>query len=230
MLENFLKTHPPRLKCKSDPLITQNWKQYVKRKVLSLGLDLVQQQRLASFTVEGDTGKWWYRVWIQHEKKHGTQEELETTFDRQCISDMVYDLKRQELVNLKQGSTSVIEYGQHFVSLASFIIDLHLPDSMPTKMFEDRLSLHIRDRVSLYGLRKFRDMVEATLIAERNKTEAQKSYETHNQLRAQIEEQIRGKKPTSNQASRQRIGVTRDKGHVLRDREGMILIQQATQF
>lgn len=62
----------------------------------------------------------------------------------------------------------MIEYEQWFVSLASFVSYLPLPDSMLVKIYEGHLSLSIRGRVSYQGLRCFKDVVETTLIAKRS--------------------------------------------------------------
>lgn len=50
---------------------------------------------------------------------------------------------------------------------ASFVVDLYLPDNMMAKMFENILIPHISGMISIQRLRKFRDIVEVTLIAER---------------------------------------------------------------
>lgn len=61
----------------------------------------------------------------------------------------MYDLKRHELINLEQGSQLVAEYKQKFVSLASFVVDLHVLNSMLVKMFEDHSTPSLKDRVSV---------------------------------------------------------------------------------
>lgn len=48
--------------------------------------------------------------------------------------------------------------------MVSFVVDLHLPNSMLAKIFKDRLISSIRDRVSMQRLRRFKDVVEAALI------------------------------------------------------------------
>lgn len=68
------------------------------------------------------------------------------------------------------------------MALKSFVADLYLPDSILVKMFEDWLSPHIKDKVYAQRLRKFKDIIEATLVVEQNQTEVQKSRETHSQL------------------------------------------------
>lgn len=85
--------------------------------------------------------------------------EFETTFDRKYITDTIYDLKRYELLNMEQGSMSATEYEQHFVLLATFVVDMHLLDNMLAKMFEECLSLRIRDKVSMQRLRKHKDVL-----------------------------------------------------------------------
>lgn len=70
--------------------------------------------------------------------------DFETTFDRQYITDMMHDLKGQELMNLELGNMSVIEYEVRFVWIASFVVDLHLPNNIMAKIVEEHLTPHIR--------------------------------------------------------------------------------------
>lgn len=63
---------------------------------------------------------------------------------------------------------SFADYEHRFISIASFVADLHLVDIMLANMFEDRLNSRIKGMVSVKRLKKFKDRVEATLIAERN--------------------------------------------------------------
>lgn len=67
-----------------------------------------------------------------------------------------------------QGSISVNDYEQYFVSLTSFVANLHLWGSTHDKMFKDMLNPSIRGMVSIQWLWKFRDVIEAKLITERN--------------------------------------------------------------
>lgn len=56
MLESFLRTNPPRFHRENDAMVAQRWKHNVKNRAMILGADLVQMYRLASFTLEGNTG------------------------------------------------------------------------------------------------------------------------------------------------------------------------------
>lgn len=49
----------------------------------------------------------------------------------------MYNPKGQEAMNLEQGSLLISKYEQIFVSLPIFVPNLHLPNSILTKIFED---------------------------------------------------------------------------------------------
>lgn len=89
-------------------------------------------------------------LWTKYQKIHGTWQEFEATFYKQYIIDMVCNLKKYELVNLEYGSMSIVDYEQRFVS---FVVDLHLLDSILAKIFEDKLSPCIRGCYLFRGLR-----------------------------------------------------------------------------
>lgn len=129
-------TNPPKFWGENDAVIAQNLKHCVKRRALSLGAYPIQMKWLASFTLEGNDGKWWDVIWLYDQKMNGTWTELETAFDQQYISDTKKDLKRQEFLNLEQGSMFVIEYEQWFFSLLAFVSHLHLTDDVMAKMFK----------------------------------------------------------------------------------------------
>lgn len=133
-------------------------------------------------------------------------------------SNTVYGLKRQEMLNLEHGSMSVTEYEHHFVLLSTFVDDLHLIDNILAKMFEDYVSQHIRDKILVQILKKFRDMVKLALIAKRNQTKGHKSRKTYSLMRVQIEEHIKDKKSTTDQGIIQRLrGIKRERSNSKRE-------------
>ncbi len=47
-----------------------------------MDIDSVQRQRLASFYLEGATGKWWDGIWTEEKKLTATWEEFKEIFDK----------------------------------------------------------------------------------------------------------------------------------------------------
>lgn len=62
-------------------------------------------------------------------------------------------------MNLRLGDMSGVEYEQRFMTLASFVTDVNLPESMLAKIFEDRLKSCIKGQVSVQRLRRLRDVI-----------------------------------------------------------------------
>lgn len=133
-------------------------------------------QKFSSFTLQGDVGKLWDVIWTDDQKQHCTWYDFEYIFDRQYISDIINDLKRQIVQNLEQGGMTVSEYEIQFLSLSTFIFHLYLSDEVLVKMFKDRLYPQIRGLVAVHCLKMLRDVVEAALITDRGRSETQRSY------------------------------------------------------
>lgn len=64
----------------------QQQKLDMRYKSSSLGADEVRQQRLATFTLKGDTCKLWDKIQTDEQKVRVAWVEFEATFDQQCIT------------------------------------------------------------------------------------------------------------------------------------------------
>ena len=83
------------------------------------------------------------------------------------LSDTVRHAKAQEFLELKQGTTFVMDYVARFTELARFANDCMATDMAKVKRFENGLKLFIRSRIVGLRLKDMDSMVGIALTIER---------------------------------------------------------------
>lgn len=127
MLKQFEDLKPNVFTGKSDNISTEYWKKDFKKKMLQMDVTSIQRQRLASFYLEGATGKQWDVVWIIDRKLIATWEEFKKVFDRQFIYALEKAIKKSKLIKLTQGDLFMDEYENKLRSLLAFTDGVVLP-------------------------------------------------------------------------------------------------------
>ena len=120
IVERYLKLGALEFPGGSDPLVADKWKRDVGNILNLMGVDGVQRQRLAAFSLKGDASKWYKAYFAEEERSTVTWEEFLRKFDQQFISPAARAGKEAELLNLEQGDLSVATYEGRFVSLCNF--------------------------------------------------------------------------------------------------------------
>ena len=59
LVERYQKLRAPEFSRGSDPLVVDNWKEDVGNILDLMGVDPIQRQRLAAFSLKGDASKWY---------------------------------------------------------------------------------------------------------------------------------------------------------------------------
>ena len=63
IIERYLELGAPKFSGSVDPLVADKWKEDVSKVLSLMGVDRVQKQRLAAFSLKGDASKW-YKVYF----------------------------------------------------------------------------------------------------------------------------------------------------------------------
>ena len=79
----------------------------------------------------------------------------------------VRQTKAREFLELKQGTTTVMEYVTKFIELARFADDYVATDMAKVRKFEDHLKLSIRGKIVGSFLQDMDSMVRTTMAIER---------------------------------------------------------------
>ena len=86
-----------------DPLVADKWKEDVGSILDLMGIDPVQRQRLAAFSLRGDAGRWYRLQFTEEERLTIAWDQFISRFDRQFISSAARTGKEPELLSLEQG-------------------------------------------------------------------------------------------------------------------------------
>ena len=107
--------------------------------------------RLAAFQVEGEAQVWWRWAKTSRDLEVMTWAEFQELFMGKYFLETARHAKAQEFLELKQGTTAMMDYEAIFTELARFADDYVATDLAKVRRFENGLKLSIRTRI--VGLR-----------------------------------------------------------------------------
>ena len=125
--------------------------------------------RVAAFQLEGEAQVWWNWEKTSKDLEAMTWAEFQELFMGKYFSNTARHVKAQELLELKQGTVTVIEYMARFTELAHFADDYVATDMVNVRRFENGLKLPIRGRIVGFRLQDMDSMVGTALIIERER-------------------------------------------------------------
>ena len=120
LVERYQKLRAPEFSGGSDPLVADKWKEDVGNILDLMGVDPIQRQRLAAFSLKGDANKWYRAQFSAADRLTIGWDEFLWRFDLQFISSAAKAGKEAELLRLEQGEMSVAEYESKFTRLLHF--------------------------------------------------------------------------------------------------------------
>ena len=92
----------PEFQGSPDPLAAHKWKEDVSNILDILGVDSVQKQRLASYSLKGDSGRWYRLQFTPDQRMTLTWEDFIYFFDENYISSMAKARREAKLSRLEQ--------------------------------------------------------------------------------------------------------------------------------
>ena len=150
-LQRFKGHHPLTFKGGGDSIIADHWFQQVEKILEAMEITSdATQIRLMTFQLEGESQVWWDWVKASRELEAMAWEEFHRLFMEKCFSTSARHEKSRELLELRQGTMTVLEYVAKFNELACFVNDYVATYMAKVRKFEDGLKLSIR--VKIIGL------------------------------------------------------------------------------
>ena len=125
--------------------------------------------RLAAFQLEGEAQVWWKWARTSRDLEAMTWAEFQELFMGKYFPDTARHAKAQEFLELKQGTTNVMEYVARFTELARFADDYVATDMAKVRRFKNGLKLSIRGKIVGLRLQDMDSMVGTALTIERER-------------------------------------------------------------
>ena len=123
--------------------------------------------RLATFQLEGKSQVWWDWIKALRDLETMTWGEFRELFMSKFFPASARHAKAREFLELKQGSTTVLEYLAKFTELARFGDDYVAIDMAKVRKFKDGLKLCIRGKIVGFLLQDMDSMVRTAMAIER---------------------------------------------------------------
>ena len=148
-------------------MVTDHWFMKVEKVLEAMEITSdTTRIRLATFQLESETQVWWNWAKTSRDLEAMTGEEFQELFMGKYFPDTARHEKAQVFLELKQGTTTVIEYVARFTELARFADDYVATDLAKVRRFENGLRLSIRGRIVGLRLQDMDFMVGTTMTIE----------------------------------------------------------------
>jgi hypothetical protein len=105
-----------------------------------------------------------------------TWERFQELFRAHHIPDSLMERKREEFINLKQGSSSVLAYSKEFMELSRYAGDEISTDAKMQRRFRGGLQPTLKFQISLLSCNNFEELVNLAIKAESGSQEFERSF------------------------------------------------------
>ena len=164
-LQRFRAYHPPTFTGEGDPMVADHWFMQIENVLEAMKITSdTTRIKLAAFQLEGESRVWWRWVRTSRDLEVMTWAEFQELLMGKYFPEIA---KAQEILELKQGAMTMMDYMTRFIELARFADDYLAKNLAKVKRFENGLKLSIRARIVGLRLQDMDSMVGTTLIIER---------------------------------------------------------------
>ncbi|KAI5335906.1 hypothetical protein L3X38_026040 [Prunus dulcis] len=121
---------------------------------------------IASTYLEGQTYHWWESVLAMPDVEIAIWVAFETIFLKKYFPETMKTMKVREFTNLYQGDMTVGQYQAMFEELMCFAPYMIPDESAKAKKFEEGLRLEVEEKVEIFKLKKYAEVVDCAIMAE----------------------------------------------------------------
>src|SRR6266542_3500935 len=167
-LRDFLSTRPPEFSHALEPLDADDWLKVVESKLLISQCSDREKVLYATHQLTGIAADWWTTYITAHAHPEDIHwDEFKDAFHRHFVPEGEIKLKRQEFLDLKQGSMSVREYLTRWTQLSRYSPYDVGTDDRKQECFRQGLRPELRHSVSNVDYESFQKMVDKTFVMEK---------------------------------------------------------------
>ncbi|XP_016164546.1 uncharacterized protein LOC107607073 [Arachis ipaensis] len=171
-LVTFLKVKPPKFKGTLIATDADNWFRAIERSLRAQHVPEGQHVEFATYMLERETEHWWQGIQrlLQQDEGDIPWNTFKDEFYKKYFLRAARDAKEMELMQLKQGNTTIAEYAHKFDDLCSFskICQGNPADFKEWKClkFEGGLREELMNSVVPLEIRNFAELVNKSKLVE----------------------------------------------------------------
>jgi hypothetical protein len=156
--QDFLNTQPPLFHTADEPLDADAWLRTIKSKFTLLAAPCSDENKalFAAQQLRGTARIWWDQYHAIQPAGHViTWDEFRTAFRAHHIPEGLIERKLNELLNLTQGTHTVLQYAQFFNHLCQYVGYHADNDAHRRDRFRRGLNTKLKERLNLVKAEKF---------------------------------------------------------------------------
>ena len=152
-------------------MVVDHWSMQVKKVFEAMEITShTTRIRLDAFQLKGEAQVWWNWAKTSRDLEAMTWAEFHDLFMGKYFLDTARHAKAQEVLELKQGTMTMIDHVARFTELARFVDDYVATDMAKVRRFENGLKLSIWSRIVGLRLQDMNSMVGTVLTIERERS------------------------------------------------------------
>ena len=169
-----MELSPPAFTGKEDPDAAEEWVRAISEIFEILEVPAERQVSFATYRLQGDAKSWWETTrevrYMPEERRTLTWEEFTTVFMDTYFPQYARDRKKQEFLDLRQGSMKVAEYTTRFRHLEKYCPHTYTTDEARAKKYVQGLRDGLRTRVLTSRPQNLNQAIEMATILQVGKT------------------------------------------------------------
>jgi hypothetical protein len=166
-LSDYLNAKPFPFTSAVEPMDAEDWLTDTERKMKAVGANDEEKICYATHLLSGPAASWWdNEVTLQLPKKVFTWEEFKEKFRTFNVPDSIMELKRREFEDLKQGTSTMMNYIKEFNRLSRYASDEVSTDAKRVKRFLRGLDPYAAMQMKLTKPRNFQELMDTAITWE----------------------------------------------------------------
>ncbi|XP_057730508.1 uncharacterized protein LOC130945829 [Arachis stenosperma] len=184
-LATFLKVHPPTFRGSTNPTEVDNWFQAIERVLQAQHVPNNQYVEFAAYQLVGEAQHWWQGEChsLQLQNADVLWDVFQTAIYKKYFPESAREAKEMELMLLKQGFLSVVDYTSKFEELCRFSrVCQGVPktyESWKCIKYQRGLKENIMTTVAPMEICTFSDLVNKAWVVEEYTKTVPASKDTH---------------------------------------------------
>ncbi|XP_028063710.1 uncharacterized protein LOC114266947, partial [Camellia sinensis] len=164
LTQKFMKMKPLTFLGGIEPLKAETWLLEMEKLFEVFPCSATQKVLLATYTLKDEAQRWW--LLVQNNNGDITWAQFNEIFYNKYFLQCFRDRKVSKFQELKQCRMSVTKYEAKCIELARFSLHMVGTDYKKAQKFEEGLDLEIFDRVAVFKLPTYVEVLDRALMAE----------------------------------------------------------------
>ncbi|GMH03676.1 hypothetical protein Nepgr_005515 [Nepenthes gracilis] len=187
VFQEIIYREVPEFMGEPDPIKAENWIRRLEKTFKFIKCSEEEKVKCATFKLYGEADHWWIikKKFLNQEMEVITWDRFLEVFNEKYIPKSFREKMEEEFICLRQGGSSVAQYGAKFLELSRFAPYLVSDETMMAKRFLLGLNDVIRKQLVPHDLTSYNEVLDRAFLVEQE-LERTKVEEKRNAVKGEV--------------------------------------------